>query len=255
MLIEILTIKSVIVIMQYNQHPDFLPSLHALYAKNGAYKNAATKVLAVLAKIHYSEIFQENDTLIGIKTTGENRIKHCIKYRLQDHSRLVTIRNNDTCTFLFIGTHEDTENWLNQNRNKTFKTAPLVPTVQSIPLTTTASENDENIQNELAKQLQAITQLRQKLVIDSINFKETIPNTSNPTTKHFNSLKNLFNDKFSQKIQVNLTTITSNLSSSNHIEALKEAEELVYYAEFAHQKAFYIQQVQKYLALVANIKH
>ena len=58
---------------------------------------------------------------ITLKVTnqGESRIRNCVKYDLGDGWRLVTCQTNKTCTFLFVGDHEDTESWLDGHKNET----------------------------------------------------------------------------------------------------------------------------------------
>lgn len=61
------------------------------------------------------------DPFITLQVTnhGEGRIKNCVKYELGNGWRLVTYQANKTCTFLFMGDHEDTESWLDGHKNET----------------------------------------------------------------------------------------------------------------------------------------
>jgi hypothetical protein len=57
---------------------------------------------------------QDADPFASVKVTnhGEPRIKNCVKYDLGGAWRLVTRQTDNTCTFLFIGDHTVTENWI-----------------------------------------------------------------------------------------------------------------------------------------------
>lgn len=241
--------------MQYNQHPDFLGSLKSLYNKNGAYKGAAIRVLALLARVHYREIFEEQKNLLNnFRTTGENRIEHCTKYVLQNHCRLVTIRDNNTCTFLFVGTHEDTEEWLNKNKAETFSPISLVPNLVEIPITAQIPNRNIEVEAELTKQLNKVMHLQQRLKDDSSIFKKNIPDTNKPNKKYYNKLKSFFDNDFSKEIRVDLNNIESSLTEYCPQEAHDYAENLALYAEFLHQEIIYIYEVKNYLALAATIK-
>src|SRR5262249_12315330 len=60
------------------------------------------------------------DPFVGLPMTnhGEGRIKNCVKYNLGDGWRLVTTQTDKTCTFLFVGDHEDTERWVNAHKGE-----------------------------------------------------------------------------------------------------------------------------------------
>ncbi len=99
--------------MRYLEYKGFNRSLHELYQKGGKYKTAANKVSTILENIGMVE-----DPLEGMRLTnhGESRIKHCIKYRLNDSCRLITIRHQGCCFLLFAASHDDADEWLDRNR-------------------------------------------------------------------------------------------------------------------------------------------
>jgi len=58
------------------------------------------------------------DPFVSLRRThhGENRIKHCVKYDLEDHFRLVTVQTASFCILVYCGSHEDCDRWLDRNR-------------------------------------------------------------------------------------------------------------------------------------------
>jgi hypothetical protein len=58
----------------------------------------------------------------GLKTTdnGESRIRHAIKYHLAGFFRLVTTEHDGVRILLFIGKHDDVEEWLDKHRGYEF---------------------------------------------------------------------------------------------------------------------------------------
>ena len=48
--------------------------------------------------------------------TGEPRIKNCFKYDLRGAHRLITVQIRDTVFLLFVGTHDEADRWLENNR-------------------------------------------------------------------------------------------------------------------------------------------
>jgi hypothetical protein len=51
---------------------------------------------------------------------GELRLKNCVKYDLGGGYRLVTVRQGEHLFLLFIGSHDETDQWLERHRNKIF---------------------------------------------------------------------------------------------------------------------------------------
>lgn len=51
---------------------------------------------------------------------GEARICNCIKYNLGNGYRLVSVLSGDRLFIPFIGTHDETDGWLERHRNTTF---------------------------------------------------------------------------------------------------------------------------------------
>jgi len=56
-----------------------------------------------------------------ITRNGELRIKNCIKYDLGNGYRLVSLRQETCLIFIYIGTHEDCDRWLQRNQDRKYK--------------------------------------------------------------------------------------------------------------------------------------
>ena len=82
-----------------------------IYGKN---HRAVTQTYAILGQI----TDDEDDPFRTLKKTkhGETRIAKCIKYDLHDYFRLVTIHDGNAVTLVFVGSHDDEEAWLEQNK-------------------------------------------------------------------------------------------------------------------------------------------
>ncbi|MBB5353823.1 hypothetical protein HNR46_004087 [Haloferula luteola] len=67
----------------------------------------------------------EADVTNKLTKHGESRIDHCIKYDISnDHHRLVTVHSNHFIYLLFVGSHDETEKWLDRNRGFTVTCNP-----------------------------------------------------------------------------------------------------------------------------------
>jgi hypothetical protein len=116
--------------MQYFQLRDFEKSVQLAFQRGGQGQNAAKKVKAILGNL------AEEDPFHGIVTlthNGESRIAHCRKYDLGGGWRLVTRQHDRTCGFLFMGSHDDVDRWLDEHRGMEFAAegghAVLIPGV------------------------------------------------------------------------------------------------------------------------------
>lgn len=91
----------------------------------GKSRKAATKVSAVLGSLAESEPFAG----LSLTKHGETRIAKCLKYDLGDGWRLVTVQDNRTCGFIFVGDHEDVDAFLDRHKGSCFgvRDGVLVP--------------------------------------------------------------------------------------------------------------------------------
>ena len=99
--------------MRYMHYNDFNPSVGRLKRKGGRFQKAANTIDSILGRISRDEI----DPFHGIRKTksGEKRIKKCVKYDLNNNSRLVLIVNEGITLFLFAGDHVATDKWIEKN--------------------------------------------------------------------------------------------------------------------------------------------
>ena len=105
--------------MQYLEYRDFLESLRALKNKGQSYSRPYDKVFQTYIRGKNASSKDNSTTIfVGLRTTdhGENRIEHAVKYDLGRGCRLVTIMQKGMCIFLFAGTHDDEEKWLDSHR-------------------------------------------------------------------------------------------------------------------------------------------
>ena len=82
----------------------------------GPSRRPAMKVSAVLGSLG------DENPFAGLKLTnhGETRIAKCLKYDLSDGWRLVTVQDDRTCGFIFLGDHEDVDRFLEQQKGSRF---------------------------------------------------------------------------------------------------------------------------------------
>lgn len=107
--------------MRYLTHHDFMPSVYAMYKKNGKNRKISEKVLSMWAKSQNHNLFGSKEIFTSRQTAnGENRIRHCRKYNLSDGCRLITVFNQDTYVFVFLGSHDECDDWIEKNRHINF---------------------------------------------------------------------------------------------------------------------------------------
>ena len=62
------------------------------------------------------------DAVTGKRTRkGEQRIKNCVKYNLGSGYRLITIRVDHHLLVPFVGSHDDTDKWIERHRYDDFE--------------------------------------------------------------------------------------------------------------------------------------
>ncbi len=100
-------------------HNDIKKQIQKLFNAGGKYQKAAEKCKALLFDLKESD--DVHATLKNYSTThnGETRIKHCVKYDLPGYCRLVTIQDNGWVILLYLGTHDEVDKWLENNRGLT----------------------------------------------------------------------------------------------------------------------------------------
>lgn len=91
---------------------------------------------------------------------GENRIQNCVKYDLGDGYRLITIKAEDKLYLQFIGTHDETDNWLKKhsgfspiasrtNYPRSFSVTIVPPSSASQPSPSTPAEETDEYEAQL----------------------------------------------------------------------------------------------------------
>ena len=112
--------------MTRSQDGSFKPFVHKGYhrefaklAKRASRAPELQRVLAQVLSIHGA---LERGEVPGVPTTknGESRIRHVVKYDLASAYRLVVWSHRGVVVPLFVGSHEDTERWLDTYRGATF---------------------------------------------------------------------------------------------------------------------------------------
>ncbi len=66
-----------------------------------------------------------DDLLIKRTKNGEYRLKNCTKYDLGGGYRLVTVREDDRLYLLFIGTHDETNLWIEHQKQEKCELAQI----------------------------------------------------------------------------------------------------------------------------------
>jgi superfamily I DNA/RNA helicase len=94
----------------YHDRSNFLKSLHKLRNAGGPKQQAFNKVAGIVGLVDFGM-----SELGKLTKNGEKRIKHCVKYDLPGSCRLVTVQKEKCIFFLFVGDHEDTDRWIQQN--------------------------------------------------------------------------------------------------------------------------------------------
>ena len=99
----------------YFRHKHFDKALNQARLGGPSRKNA-NRVLQVLGSL------DQPDPFWGLKQTnhGESRIPKCVKYDLGDGWRLVSVQDKKTCGFIFLGTHDEVDKFLDTHKGTRF---------------------------------------------------------------------------------------------------------------------------------------
>jgi hypothetical protein len=98
------------------RHKAFDTSLHELKRAGGEKNRRAEKVFAMLGRLHLGAAAIEGAV---ITNHGESRIKHCVKYDIGGGFRLVTVQTDRMLGLLYVGSHDDTDRWLDSHSGLT----------------------------------------------------------------------------------------------------------------------------------------
>ncbi len=99
----------------YLNESKFRDAMLNLRKRGGAHQRAYEKACSLITGLNYGV-----EELNKLTNHGENRIKHCRKYALSnDAHRLVTMHTDGYIYLLHVGSHDDVDRWLDQNRGLT----------------------------------------------------------------------------------------------------------------------------------------
>lgn len=96
--------------------PQLTKCLQKLLKAGGRSALAAQRAEAVLAQLACHDGLQP-EQLPKLTNFGERRIEGCKKFNLGGGYRLVYIQEGNQYVFLFVGTHDDCDRWLTNNKN------------------------------------------------------------------------------------------------------------------------------------------
>ena len=102
-------------ILSVHLDPKFKKSLNELREKGGSSSLAAKKADDLINRL----LLRGRDcshTIGKLTKNGELRIKYCKKYDLGNGYRLISLKNGCNLVFLFIGTHDECDRWLERNK-------------------------------------------------------------------------------------------------------------------------------------------
>jgi superfamily I DNA/RNA helicase len=99
----------------YLSESKFRDAMLSLRRRGSAHQRAYDKACSLITGLSYGV-----EELNKLTNHGESRIKHCRKYDLSnDAHRLVTVHTDGYIYLLHVGTHDEMEKWLDQNRGLT----------------------------------------------------------------------------------------------------------------------------------------
>lgn len=161
---------------------------------------------------------------------GESRIKNAVKYDLADHYRLVTIESEGNIHFLFAGTHDETEKFLDNKRGLSFvkhketnKVQTIVPPRKKEEYSSFGSILDANISDCYAE-----TKVLKAFSIkdfDGFDFDvATINELLNISIDEFDLNREKLFEEYSQKLSDQLFSLIWDIleySRNNNVESAK----------------------------------
>lgn len=99
----------------YLNESKFRDAMLGLRKRGGAHQRAYDKACSLITGLNYGV-----EELNKLTNHGESRIKHCRKYEISnDAHRLVTVHSDGYIYLLHVGTHDEVDRWLDQNKGLT----------------------------------------------------------------------------------------------------------------------------------------
>src|SRR5712691_1450888 len=115
----------------YLNESKFRDAMLGLRRRGGAHQRAYEKACTLITGLSYGV-----EELNKLTNHGESRIKHCRKYDLSnDAHRLVTLHSDGYIYLLHVGTHEEVDKWLDQNRGLTITVHTATKKIQVTHIT------------------------------------------------------------------------------------------------------------------------
>lgn len=240
--------------MRYEKHPDFMRSLYDFHRKQ---KKLANKVLVAWAKSQANDLFCDNDVFSDLRPTSENRIRHCVKYTLNNNARLVTVKDQNVCMFLFVGTHDETEYWLDKNKGNKFIDNSVCGEMQQALSVKPVKNYMVNWQgaNDLVLLRKELAEIRRNLRNDQEFFGLSNRFDSKNNTKQLRKVTGDFVKNDVILFKGNLNKIQFFAQSRLTDSALKKAEDLELFAEFFNLKVTYIHKLKKFIDITRTACH
>lgn len=232
--------------MKYEKHPDFMRSLYDFYRNQ---RRLANKVLVAWAKSQANNLFSDNEVFSDLRNTSENRIRHCVKYVLNNNARLVTVKDQNVCMFLFVGTHDETEYWLDKNKGNKFIDNSVCKETQQTVSVKPVKNRMVNWQdsNDLVLLRKDLAEIRRDLrsAQEVFGFSARFDDKNN--IKHLRRVTSDFVRNDAIVFKDNLNKIKFFAQSRLTDSALKKAEDLELFAEFFKMKITYIHKLKQFI--------
>lgn len=95
----------------YLNQSEFRKSLLAMRQSGGPKLAAVNKAQTIISNLQLGIDCSNLET-----NKGESRIKHAVKYDLASGGRLVTVQKDGYAYLLFLGTHDETEKWIDNHK-------------------------------------------------------------------------------------------------------------------------------------------
>ncbi len=98
----------------------------------------AQKAIRIIEKLTSGDFQNHMDAVGSYTKYGEKRIQHCRKYNLGCGYRLITLQRGETVFMPFLGTHDESQRWLESNsRLKDFNAGAgrMIRVVKKKPMT------------------------------------------------------------------------------------------------------------------------
>jgi len=89
---------------------DYFRNMQHFQRWGGRHAQAAKKAMEIEGRLRYGA-----DVASQTTNHGESRIKGCVKFDLGNGFRLVTVQRGEAVVLLFIGDHDTTQRWMDEN--------------------------------------------------------------------------------------------------------------------------------------------